>query len=133
LILDAIFISQPAASPPGDPYDSAVDLTQVASNVVISSGKPVEVAVAYTVHPDRPILIAFDVNADNAFAYIRVAPAEQIVVNGIPQPEGILYQQIGLHEAAIADRLPSATNPTGTPYSAVNVVAIVEKIVVGYA
>lgn len=125
LTLDRIFISRVADSPPGDPYDSAVDLTQIASNVELVASQSVELPpVAYTIFPDRPILLAFDVINDNAKAYILVADA--------PEEDGILYRNDGGHEAAIADRLPSATNPTGTPYLVRNFIAIVEKIVVGY-
>jgi len=63
--IDRIFISQP--SPAGNPYDSAPDLTPVASNVVAPQG-PGSITlspVAYMLDETKPLLVAFDVSPQN--------------------------------------------------------------------
>lgn len=58
LTLDRITISQAAA---GDPYDSAADLTSVASAVTLAPNTPRTVGpVAYALDPARDLLVAFD-------------------------------------------------------------------------
>jgi hypothetical protein len=62
LTLDKITISQTAAT--GDPYDSAPDLTDVASNVTLPPNTPVTVGpVNYTLDPLKDLLIAFDISS----------------------------------------------------------------------
>ena len=63
LTLDRIYISQPAAS--GDPYDSAGDLSPVASGVDVAANIAVILPlIDYDLERTRPLLIAFDISAN---------------------------------------------------------------------
>lgn len=118
LLLDNVFISQPAAA--GDPYDSGADLTQVSGPILLPAGSPATLpAVNYVLDSSRPVLIAFDIG--QAAGNLRY-------VTGVPASEAVMYFRPATAEAGVADRLPSAANPGATPYDISASIYLIEKI-----
>lgn len=120
LVLDRVFISQPAAA--GNPYDSAADLTQVATAVTVPANTPVVLpVVAYTLDRTRPLLVSFDISATAGQGNVRFQ-------NPVPAAEAIMFFRAATAEASVADRLPSAANPGATPYNTSNSIYLIERI-----
>jgi hypothetical protein len=95
LTVDKVFISQPA--PGGDPYDSAGDLTQVASTTLVPADSAVALPpVTYALDRTQPLLIAFDFRATPGSGNVRRLPA-------VPGSDASAFFNAG-SEAAIADR-----------------------------
>ena len=103
LTLDNIYISQVAAA--GDPYDSAADLTQVASAVSLPANtEKILPAVNYTLDQSKDLLIAFDISPTPGQGNVRsVAP-----LSGADH-----YFRAATQQAAAPDRSPDFA--TGTP------------------
>jgi len=97
VVIDRILISQPAAS--GDPYDSAGDLTDLATGVTLvqPNSSLTLPAVAYNLDRTRPLLIAMDVS-DNSGALP--------FLQGVPATDAVAFFNLGA-EAATKDRSPS--------------------------
>lgn len=120
LILDRVYISQVAAA--GDPYDSASDLTVVATAVNVPAGMSVPLPmVPYTLDATRPLLVIFDINPTSGNGNVRFQ-------NPVPASQAICYVRNATAEASIADRLPSATNPGAQPYTVSNTIYLIETI-----
>jgi len=100
VLIDRILISQPAAS--GDPYDSADDLTDLATGVTLvqpntSLTLP---AVTYNLDRTRPLLIAMDIS-DNSGALP--------FLQGVPATDAVAFFNVGA-EAATKDRTAGYTS-----------------------
>ncbi len=119
LVLDRVFISQTAAT--GDPYDSAGDLTHVASNVVVEANTPLPLPdVDYDLDHTRPLLVAFDLSQTPGSGNAR------FVTNILPT-DAAMYFFPDTAEAGVADRKPSVAIPS-PPYAISNSIYLVEKI-----
>jgi hypothetical protein len=120
LALDRVTISQAAAT--GDPFDSAADLTDVASNVIIPLNTAVTVPpngrVNYTLDPTRDLLLAFDISNTTGEGNVRVAVGTL--------PGGDAFSKPATAEAGVRDR----GGTTGYPNHAVDSLALIEKILV---
>jgi hypothetical protein len=120
LTLDRVTISQPDAA--GDPFDSAGDLTDVASNVIIPPNTPVTVPpngpVNYTLDLNNDLLIAFDISNTPDQGNVRVAVGRL--------PGGDAFSKPATAEAGVRDR----GGTDGYPNHAVNSLAVIEKILV---
>jgi hypothetical protein len=120
LTLDRVTISQAAAT--GDPFDSAADLTDVASNVIIHPNTAVTVppngAVNYTLDPTRDLLVAVDISNTTDEGNVRVAVGTL--------PGGDAFSKPATAEAGVRDR----GGTTGYPNHAVDSLALIEKILV---
>ena len=104
------------------PYDSAADLTQVQSGVVVPANTPVVLPpIDYDLERARPLLIAFDISANPGSGNLRF-------VTGVPPAEAIAYLRPATIEASIDDRSPSAADPGAPPYSPSPSIYLVEKI-----
>ena len=80
VLIDRILISQPAAS--GNPYDSADDLTDVATAVTLvqPNSSLTLPAVSYNLDRTRPLLIAMDIsNNSGALPFLQGVPATDAV------------------------------------------------------
>jgi len=111
LTLDRITISQPAAT--GDPYDSASDLTDVASGVIIPPNTVVTVGpVDYTLDRTKDLLVAFDISNTPGEGNTRFG-----ALTG-----GDTFVRAATAEAGVQDRT------TGYPAITANNVALIEKI-----
>jgi hypothetical protein len=120
LVLDRVFISQPAAA--GNPYDSFTDLTQVATAVTVPANTPVALpVVAYTLDRTRPLLVSFDISATAGQGNVRFQ-------SPVPTTEATMFFRPATAEASVADRLPSAANPGATPYNTSNSIYLIERI-----
>ena len=120
LVIDRVFISQVAAV--GDPYDSAGDLTHVASTVTVPANTPVTLpAVAYTLDRTKPLLIIFDISATPGLGNVRLQTP-------VPAAEAIMHFRNLTAEASIADRGPSPANPGAPPYVTSPSIYLVERI-----
>jgi hypothetical protein len=98
--IDRILISQVA--PAGDPYDSAGDLTDVATAVVVQANSTVTLPAVdnYTIDRTKPLLIAMDIAATSgAVPYFP----------DVPDGEAVAFFRPGA-EAAVNDRQPSYTS-----------------------
>ena len=120
LTLDRVTISQAAAT--GDPFDSAADLTDVASNVIIPPNTPVTVPpngpVNYTLDPNNDLLVAFDISNTTGEGNVRVAVGTL--------PGGDAFSKPRTAEAGRRDR----GGTTGYPNHAADSLAFIEKILV---
>jgi hypothetical protein len=120
LTLDRVTISQAAAT--GDPFDSAADLTDVASNVIIPPNTAVTVPpngpVNYTLDPTRDLLVAFDISNTTGEGNARVAVGTL--------PGGDAFSKPRTAEAGRRDRGGTDGYPNHAPDS----LALVEKIMV---
>ena len=120
LTLDRVTISQAAAT--GDPFDSAADLTDVASNVIIPPNTAVTVPpngpVNYRLDPTRDLLIAFDISNTTGEGNARVT------VGALPG--GDAFSKPRTAEAGRRDR----GGTTGYPNHAADSLAFIEKILV---
>jgi hypothetical protein len=120
LTLDRVTISQAAAT--GDPFDSAADLTDVASNVIIPLNTAVTVPpngrVNYTLDPTRDLLLAFDISNTTGEGNVRVAVGTL--------PGGDAFSKPRTAEAGRRDR----GGTDGYPNHAVDSLALIEKILV---
>ncbi len=99
VVIDRILISQPAAS--GDPYDSADDLTDVATAVTLvqPNSSLTLPAVAYNLDRTKPLLIAMDIsNNSGTLPFLQ----------GVPTTDAVAFFNLGA-EAAVNDRSPSYT------------------------
>lgn len=120
LVLDRVFISQPAAT--GNPYDSSTDLRQVATAVTVPANTPVALpVVTYTLDRTRPLLVSFDISVTAGQGNVRFQ-------NPVPAGEAIMFFRPATAEASVADRLPSAANPGATPYNTSNSIYLIERI-----
>lgn len=120
LTLNNVFMSQPASV--GDPYDSAADLTPVASAVVVPASTPVRLPeIAYNLDPTRPLLIAFDVSSTPASGNVRF-------VTNVAVSDAAMFFNAATAEAGTPDRLPSATDPAAPKYQPSPSIYLVEKI-----
>jgi hypothetical protein len=120
LVLDRVFISQPAAA--GNPYDSSADLTPVAAAVTVPANTPVVLpVVAYTLDRTRPLLVSFDISATAGQGNVRFQ-------SPVPAAEATMFFRPATAEASVADRLPSAANPGATPYNISNSIYLIERI-----
>ena len=120
LTLDRIYISRPA--PSGDPYDSAADLTLVASGVVVPANTAIPLPlVDYDLDRTAPLLIAFDVSSSAGSGNVRF-------VTGVPATDAIMYFRPGTIQASVNDRSPSIADPGAPPYSPSPSIYLVEKI-----
>jgi len=120
LTLDRVTISQAAAT--GDPFDSAADLTDVASNVIIPLNTAVTVPpngrVNYTLDPTRDLLLAFDISNTTGEGNVRVAVGTL--------PGGDAFSKPRTAEAGRRDRGGTDGYPNHAPDS----LAVIEKIMV---
>jgi hypothetical protein len=120
LTLDRVTISQP--DPAGDAFDSAADLTDVASGVTIPPNTPVTVPpngpVNYTLATNNDLLIAFDISNTPGEGNVRVSVG---TLTG-----GDAFSKPATAEAGVRDR----GGTTGYPNHAVDSLAIIEKILV---
>jgi hypothetical protein len=120
LTLDRVTISQAAAT--GDPFDSAADLTDVASNVIIPLNTAVTVPpngrVNYTLDPTRDLLVAFDISNTTGEGNVRVAVGTL--------PGGDAFSKPRTAEAGRRDRGGTDGYPNHAPDS----LALIEKILV---
>ena len=120
LTLDRVTISQAAAT--GDPFDSAADLTDVASNVIIPPNTAVTVPpngpVNYTLDPTQDLLVAFDISNTTGEGNVRVAVGTL--------PGGDAFSKPRTAEAGRRDR----GGTTGYPNHAADSLAFIEKILV---
>jgi hypothetical protein len=120
LVLDRVFISQPAAI--GNPYDSAADLTPVAAALSVPANTAVRLEpVLYTLDPARPLLVIFDVNATPGNGNVRY-------LSPVSAAEAIMHFKSATAEAAVADRSPPAANPGAPAYAVSNSIYLVESI-----
>jgi hypothetical protein len=111
LTIDRIFISQPATA--GDPYDSAADLTQVSSAVMVPANTATTLPpVTYNLDHTQPLLIAFDFSSTPNSGNVRRLPA-------VPTSDASAYFKQA-SEAAINDRQAD--------YVPLDVIHLVEKI-----
>ncbi len=120
LTLDRVTISQAAAT--GDPFDSAADLTDVASNVIIPPNTAVTVPpngpVNYTLDPTIDLLVAFDISNTAGEGNARVAVGTL--------PGGDAFSKPRTAEAGRRDRGGTDGYPNHAPDS----LALIEKIMV---
>lgn len=120
LTLDRVTISQAAAT--GDPFDSAADLTDVASNVIIPPNTAVTVPpngpVNYTLDPTIDLLVAFDISNTTGEGNVRVAVGTL--------PGGDAFSKPRTAEAGRRDRGGTDGYPNHAPDS----LAVIEKIMV---
>jgi hypothetical protein len=120
LTLDRVTISQAAAT--GDPFDSAADLTDVASNVIIPPNTAVIVPpngpVNYTLDPTIDLIVAFDISNTTGEGNVGVAVGTL--------PGGDAFSKPRTAEAGQRDR----GGTTGYPNHAVDSLALIEKILV---
>jgi hypothetical protein len=120
LTLDRVTISQAAAT--GDPFDSAADLTDVASNVIIPLNTAVTVPpngpVNYTLDPTRDLLVAVDISNTTGEGNVRVAVGTL--------PGGDAFSKPRTAEAGRRDRGGTDGYPNHAPDS----LALIEKILV---
>jgi len=120
LTLDRVTISQAAAT--GDPFDSAADLTDVASNVIIPPNTAVTVppngAVNYTLDPTTDLIVAFDISNTPGEGNVRVAVGTL--------PGGDAFSKPRTAEAGQRDR----GGTDGYPNHASDSLALIEKILV---
>jgi hypothetical protein len=120
LTLDRVTISQAAAT--GDPFDSAADLTDVASNVIVPRNTAVPVPpngrVNYTLDPTRDLLVAFDISNTTDEGNVRVAVGTL--------PGGDAFSKPATAEAGVRDRGGTDGYPNHAPDS----LALIEKILV---
>jgi hypothetical protein len=120
LTLDRVTISQAAAT--GDPFDSAADLTDVASNVIIPRNTAVTVppngAVNYTLDPTIDLLVAFDISNTTDEGNARVAVGTL--------PGGDAFSKPRTAEAGRRDRGGTDGYPNHAPDS----LAVIENIMV---
>jgi hypothetical protein len=120
LILDRVYISQTAAA--GEPYDSAGDLTMVATAVSVPAGMSVPLPmVQYTLDATRPLLVIFDINPTPGNGNVRYQ-------NPVPPAQAICYVRNATAEAAVADRIPNAANPAAPPYAESSSIYLIETI-----
>ena len=120
LTLDRIYISRPA--PSGDPYDSAADLTLVASGVIVPANTAIPLPlVDYDLDRTAPLLIAFDVSSSAGSGNVRF-------VTGVPATDAIMHIRPGTVQASVNDRSPSIADPGAPPYSPSPSIYLVEKI-----
>ena len=76
LVIDRIFISQVAGS--GNPYDSAGDLTAVASTLFVAQNTSVTLPpVAYTLDRTQPLLVAFDIGSPGGVLFAPAVPSSE--------------------------------------------------------
>ncbi len=100
VVIDRILISQPAAT--GDPYDSAGDLTDISTAVVLvqPNSSLTLPPVAYNLDRTQPLLIAMDISVNSgALPFLQ----------GVPAAEATAFFRDG-PEAAVADRSPAYTS-----------------------
>jgi hypothetical protein len=120
LTLDRVTISQAAAT--GDPFDSAADLTDVASNVIIPPNTAVTVPpngpVNYTLDPTIDLLVAFDISNTTGEGNVGVAVGTL--------PGGDAFSKPATAEAGRRDRGGTDGYPNHAPDS----LAVIEKIMV---
>jgi hypothetical protein len=120
LTLDRVTISRPDAA--GDPFDSAADLTDVASGVTIPPNTPVTVPpngpVNYTLDPNNDLLVAVDISNTPGEGNVRVTVGTL--------PGGDAFSKPATAEAGVRDR----GGTTGYPNHAVDSLALIEKILV---
>jgi hypothetical protein len=107
LTIDRLFISRVGTT--GDPYDSAGDLIEVASNIVVPAGTAVTLPIApYALDRTQPLLIAFDINPTPGRGnVIRLQP--------VAGTEGAAFFRAATAEADVPDRLPGYS-PTDSFY-----------------
>jgi hypothetical protein len=113
LTLDNVFISQPDPAATADPYDSAPDLTLVASGVTISLNTQVTLPpVNYPLDPSKDLLIAFDISN---------TPGEGGLIQGALTGADE-FANSATAEAGVQNRT------TGYPFINPNTLFLVEKI-----
>jgi hypothetical protein len=99
--LDRIYISQPATTGNPltlNPYDSASDLSQVASGVVVPANTAVSLPlIDYDLDNTRPLLIAFDISPNAGTGKLRHSPM-------VPATDAVMYFRASTVEASINDR-----------------------------
>jgi hypothetical protein len=116
LTIDSIFISQVAAG--GDDYDSAVDLTQVASAVTVPANTSMVLPpLRYALDRTQPLLVAVDFNSTPESGNVRRATP----VSG---SEARTFYKL-VREAGVNDRQAD--------YIPVDAITLVEKIEVAAA
>ncbi len=100
VVIDRILISQPAAT--GDPYDSADDLTDVSTAVIlVQPNSSLTLApVSYNLDRTKPLLIAMDISDSSG---------SLPVLQGVPATDAVAFFNLG-PEAAIKDRQPGYTS-----------------------
>ncbi len=109
LVIDRLFISQ--AADVGDPYDSAGDLTLVASTVFVAAGTSVTLPpVDYVLDRTKPLLVAFDIGSPGNVVFLPNAPAAEA--------SAFIGQ---VQEAEIPDRQPGYT-----PFDRIYLVELIE-------
>jgi hypothetical protein len=109
LIIDSIFISQPA--PGGDPYDSGADLTQVASAVTVPADTSrVLPPLRYALDDTQPLLVAVDFSSTPGSGNVRRATGSEATA---------FYKQ-NVRQAAMENR--------DDDYVLTDAVVLVEKI-----
>ncbi|RBP45375.1 fibronectin type III domain protein [Roseimicrobium gellanilyticum] len=118
LVLDRVYISQPAAV--GNPYDSAGDLTMVATAVSVPQGMSLPLPVVqYTLDPSRPLLVIFDINSTQGTVRNQ---------SFVPASQATCFVKGATAEAAVADRIPNAANPGAQPYVVSDTIYLIETI-----
>ncbi len=125
LTINRIYISQPDASPPEDPWDPHTDLTKIvnidldgpAAAVVLPAATPAASKtlgpIAYNLDATKDLLIAFDISN---------APG-QGDSSSVGLTGAVAYHKVATEDAAKADREPGYGNAQGQ-----NKLYLVEKI-----
>jgi hypothetical protein len=115
LTINRIYISQPAASPPGNLWDPHTDLTKIvdidldgsAAAVVLPAATPAASKtlgpIAYNLDSAKDLLIAFDISN---------APG-QGDGSSVSLPGAVAYHKAGTEDAAKADREPGYSTAQG--------------------
>lgn len=125
LTINRIYISQPAASPPGSLWDPHTDLTKIvnidldgpAAAVVLPAATPAASKtlgpIAYNLDSAKDLLIAFDISNTPG----------QGDGSGVGLTGAVAYHKVGAEDAAKADREPGYSTTQGQ-----NKLYLVEKI-----
>lgn len=102
LTLDNVFISQPDPAGTADRYDSAPDLTLVASAVIIPPNTTRTLApVNYALDPTQDLLVAFDISNTANEGNMRFGTA----------PGAEQFAQVSTAEAGVQNRSPGYQGP----------------------
>ena len=113
LIINRIYLSQVAPSPPGEPWDSAADLTRV---VDVDQGDPVLVLPTNTSQVLGPINYALDRTRDLLVAFDFGATAGQAGVISVVRPGADHYFKPATQAASVADRASDFSTGIGRHY-----------------
>jgi hypothetical protein len=112
LAINRIYLSQ-VATPPGEPWDSAADLTRV---VDVDQGDPVMVLPANTIQVLGPVGYALDRTRDLLVAFDFGATAGQAGVTSVVRAGADHYFRAATQAAAVADRASDFSTGSGRHY-----------------